>query len=355
MDNHVSSGWNDPAVEHRAAVNLRAFEKQLEGLPEHNEIHRDLFQDRTRWPTKPYCSNDKTASRIRQLDSALRYQYLQLNPRWGKVWLVFDVDRPQAAFAAEDAGLPPPTWAATNRASGHAHLVYGLTVPVLMVAAAPIKYKPIRLLSVIESCYGKKLDADRGYVGLLTKNPLHARWRIKRGPRTGYELGELAEFVPDGFVMPKPRAMSDLSGILGLQRNVALFDSLRHWAYKEIRAFDHAGFDWKTSVIEQAHSLNDTFSDGNGPLSVNEVDGIGRSVAKWVLTRNPESYAKFCDKQRWRGSKAGVASGVVRRARSDLDRSKALAMKAAGRSTRQIAIVLGVDQSTAYRWSRGDA
>lgn len=350
MDNHVISGWNDPAVEHRAAVSLRAFEKQLEGLPEHNEIHRDLFQDRARWPNRPYCSNDKTCSRIRRLDSAQRYQYLQLNPRWGRVWLAFDVDRPQAAFAAEDAGLPPPTWAATNRATGHAHLVYGLMVPVLMVAAVPIKYKPIRFLSVIESCFREKLNADRGYVGLLTKNPLHPRWRIMRGPRTGYELGELAEHVPDDFVVPKPRRASDLSGLVGLQRNVALFDAVRVWAYEEIRRFDHEAYDWKTAVIDYAHDVNDTFSVSNEPLGVNEVNGIGRSVAKWVTQHHGEAHSKFIERQRWRGGKGGLASGAARRSASEPNRISAAEMHTAKHSHRQIAMSLGVSQSTVSRW-----
>ncbi len=355
MDNHVTRGWNDPEIEHRASVHLRAFEEQLEGFPERNEIHADLFQDRERWPKRPYCSDDKTCSRIRQLDSAKRYQYMQLNPHWGRAWLAFDVDRPQAAFAAEDAGLPPPTWCAVNRATGHAHVVYGLAVPVLMVAAAQIKYKPIRFLSVIEASFREKLKADGGYAGILTKNPLHPRWRILRGPRAGYELGDLEEYVPDGFVMPKPRAVADLNGMSGLQRNVALFDALRYWAYQEIRGFDHKTFDWGSSVIEHAHALNATFTGGNGPLGCHEVDGVGRSVAKWVLTRNPESYVKFSNKQRWRGSKGGLASGAARRARSEPDRAKALEMVALGHSTRQIATVIGVNQSTVHRWARGDA
>ncbi len=346
------SGWNDPAVEHRAAVNLRAFEQQLEDLPEHNDIHRDLFQDRARWPTRPFCSNDKTASRIRQLDSALRYQYLQLNPRWGRAWLAFDVDRPQAAFAAEDAGLPPPTWAATNRATGHAHLVYGLTVPVLMVAAVPIKYKPIRFLSVIESCFRERLNADRGYVGLLTKNPLHPRWRIMRGPQAGYELGDLGEYVPDDFVPPKPRRPADLSGLIGLQRNVELFDAVRNWAYEEIRRFNHEAFDWTTAVIDHAHALNDTFGGGTEPLGVNEANGIGRSVAKWVLQHHGDAHAKFVARQRWRGEKGGLASGAARRSASEPHRVRAMEMHAAGFSHRQIAVTLAVNQSTVSRWFR---
>jgi hypothetical protein len=85
------------------------------------------------------------------------------------MWMVFDIDREGAAIAWEDANLPAPAWAAVNRENGHAHLAYGLSVPVLVAENA--RRAPIRYLQGIEGAYREALQADRGYSGLITKNP----------------------------------------------------------------------------------------------------------------------------------------------------------------------------------------
>lgn len=101
-------------------------------LANNEQLNLDLFEDAHRWPRKPYCSADKTASSIRTLQHALKHPYIQANPPHLRVWSIFDVDQPAAALAWEKGNLPPPTWAAVDRQSTKGHLVWGLSVPVLV-------------------------------------------------------------------------------------------------------------------------------------------------------------------------------------------------------------------------------
>ena len=130
-----------------------------------------------RTPHRPYCTDDLRAGlRIRTRRAALRLPYIQANPPHLRFWMLHDIDRPGGALAWEDAGLPPPAWAAINRDNMHAHLAWGLSAPVLTGDAG--RAEPIRYLCAIESAYRAALDADPGYSGLITKNPLHERWQV---------------------------------------------------------------------------------------------------------------------------------------------------------------------------------
>ena len=53
-------------------------------------------------------------------------------------------------WAWELAELPPPSWVAINRENAHAHLVYGLSAPVL-VDHMSARDAPMRYLAAIES------------------------------------------------------------------------------------------------------------------------------------------------------------------------------------------------------------
>ena len=115
-------------------VNMQA--KQLE-----------LFNSK-RLPEAPYCTKGKgEAVVIRRLQSALRNPLIQINLPVLTWWLVFDIDHPQAAVAWQDAGLPPPNWVAVNPSNGHAHMVYGLSIPVK--TADPEHIKALRYFAAV--------------------------------------------------------------------------------------------------------------------------------------------------------------------------------------------------------------
>lgn len=309
----------------------------------------DLFEDLSRWPRRPYCSEDLEAGlRIRSLAHALSRPYIQANPPHLRVWSIHDIDRPGAASAWMDADLPPPTWSAINRLNGHAHSVWGLSVPVL-VDGLGARSSPMRYLCAVESYMRERLEADGGYSGLITKNPEHPLWDTLRGPRMAYTLTELAECLP-GLEKYKPKRR--VPEEVGLGRNVCLFDKLRVWAYKAIRPHWQAGGlggwnAWLSECNTRALVYNADFRD---PLGGREVWHIARSVAKWTW-RN-FSAADFSAWQANAGHKGGIASGLARRAASEDKRASARLMAAAGRSMTAIAAELGVTRQAVAKWLR---
>lgn len=309
----------------------------------------DLFWDAERWPRRPYCSDDKSARFIRSLLSAIKRPYIQANPPYLRVWSIYDLDRAGGALAWETAGLPPPSWVAANRENAHAHLVWGLSAPVL-VDSPDMRQRPLRYLCAIESAFRDRLQADQGYSGLITKNPAHPLWRVLRGPRVYYELGELAEYVDLPRHLPRRKPEE-----VGLGRNVTVFDWLRQYAYRHIRCYKG---DVRNYVVWQSH-LNCKALERNGdlrvPLDAREVWHIAKSVAKWTWRRFDvaASDARFGSLQAHRGRKGGEASGKARLAASEDKRANARLMRLQGLSQRAIAAELGVSVGSVNAWLKG--
>lgn len=311
-----------------------------------------LFGGPDRLPHRPYCSDDLTHGvRVRGLAHALTKPYIQANPPSLRMWMLFDLDHEDSALWWERAGLVAPNWIARNRANGHAHLAFGLDAPVL-VDSPDMRQAPMRYLCAVESAYMTALQADRGFSGLITKNPLHPLWQTLRGPSGFYSLEQLAAAVDLPKHMPRRRKPEEV----GLGRNVTIFDWLRQYAYRQIRRYRG---DVRNFVLWQSH-LNNKALERNGefrdPLIGAEIWHIVKSVAKWTWRRFDveASDARFSALQSRRGQAGGKASGLARAAASEDKRASARLMAAQGRSSRDIASVLGVNQSTIVRWL-GDA
>ena len=316
-----------------------------------------------RWPRRPYCSDDLEAGvRIRSLRQAITKPYIQANPPHLRVWSIHDVDkgyadpdaghlRGSAVLAWEEAGLPPPSWAAVNRQNGHAHLVWGLSAPVL-VDGMGARDAPLRYLCAIEALFREKLGADPGFSGLITKNPAHPLWKTLRGPQLLYELWELADALPD---IEKYRPKRGRVEEIGLGRNVELFDHLRHWAYRNVRQYKGGGLGgwnaWLSLVNSKGLVRNGDFTH---PLDGREVWHVAKSVAKWTYQRFDieASDARFSKLQAHRGQLGGKASGQARKAASEDKRASARIMAAAGMSQRAIAEELGVSVGSVNAWLR---
>lgn len=299
-------------------------------------VQHGLFT--ARLPRRAYAT-DTLSSGIRLLPAAVAIQkrHIQANPPTSACWLLFDVDRPDAALRWEDVGLPAPTWVARNPTNGHAHLAYGLSVPVATSDAA--RAGPLRLAAAIQAAYVVQLGADVHYAGLITKNPLHPSWQVTwhcRGEHDLYALHDLAEFVTLGR-----KTAPETLGALG--RNCALFDALRLWAYKAVRAYFKPGgmADWQAAVHAHARAHN-TFTT---PLPEPEVRAIARSVAKWVWQRF--SPAEFRAKQGKRGRRKGEA---VRVALLPVVHQ----LRAEGLSLRVVAAEVGVSYQTVLNWLNRD-
>jgi hypothetical protein len=303
----------------------------------------DLFA--ARLPHRPYCSDDLAAGlHVRGRELAQRSRYIQPNPPASVGWLVFDLDRAGAAFAWESANLPPPTIAATNPANAHAHLLYGLSTPVVRTDLG--RQGPLRFLAAVQGAMTDALRADRAYAMHVCKNPLHPHWRTLAHDGAVYDLPALAEYVD----LTRPAKPLPRAEIAGLGRNCALFDTLRAKAYRtvaEYRGGDPAA--WDGYIMDAARKLN-SFTT---PLPDAEVKATARSVAKWVWRRFGQGPAvdRFADRQRHR---AGLAA---RAKRGNTAEAVLLAVQALQRSGQGVSVVAvaelaGLHRNTVQRFYR---
>lgn len=262
-------------------------------------LQLDLFE--THLPSRPYCTDSLPAGLvIRQKLDAISKRYIQANGPTHLYWLPYDVDRDTASFDWEDRHCPPPNIVVTNPENGHAHLLYGLEVPVRKAPEAQLK--PLRYAAAVEYAICEKLAADYGYAGLIVKNPLHEHWIVQTFQESPYSLGWLADYIDLSKVDYRKK-----SEAYGLGRNCTVFNSLRLWAYKAIRDGWQDYEAWYLACFERAVSYN-TFP---APLPITEIKATAKSVSKWVFQNF--SSARFSAIQAQRGMKGGKKSGEVRR------------------------------------------
>jgi hypothetical protein len=294
-------------------------------------------------PRKPWCANEKNLAQVRPLATALGRPYIQMSNPAMACWLIFDIDRGSAANAWEDANLPPPTYVATNRENGHAHLGYALAAPVCMTAFG--RRRPQRYLAAIEHAYIERLRADRAFNGPLAKNPLHEQWTVWEPAANcpQYELGHLADYVHLPSSLPQ-RVKSE-----GYSRNCDLFEALSGWAYRAIREYWRPGREehWRQICLNQAEASNRFLV----PLGANEVKSIARSVSRW--TWRHITPVGFQEVQAKRGHFGGLKSGAARRLASASKREQAHFLGEQGLSNREIARRLGISHPTVASWLSG--
>ena len=306
---------------------------------QHNNVNKSDFRSifYQNLPHKPYCTDELGAGLIiRQKKTAIQMPYIQHNPPFMVNSLVFDIDRSDAFFSWSDANLAPPNWISKNPRNGHAHIGYLLATPVCRTYKG--RESVLRYLASIEQAYTEALNADRGYVGLITKNPTHSKWETHILTEQPYELGYLADFV-DLKALPKKPAEST-----GLGRNCTLFDIVRWWAYKAIREHRGSSFDtWLGEVLKEAVNVNHAFLE---PLSYPEVRATAKSIAKYCWKNDGYCHHEFIDRQTRKGQLGGKAKGKAYNAK----RTQAVQLKEQGLNNSQIAKQLGVARYTVIRW-----
>lgn len=210
---------------------------------------------------------------IRPADTAIGHKYIQHNHVNSKLWLTYDIDRP---FCIEelhnDLDLPVPNLFIRNPENNRAHIAYSLSVPVHLNDGS--SQKPIRFAGAIDCAYQKALRADRGYAGLVMKNPLHEHWDTTEWREESYTLHELSEHVDLEPYADRRKKLEDY----GLGRNCTLFENLRRWAYKHKRFFT-SGDAFFQAVLEQSDNLSSQFA---APLPHSEVLATAKSVSRWT-------------------------------------------------------------------------
>lgn len=296
----------------------------------------DLFDS---LPNKPYCMDEVPGHTfIRTKAIAVKKPYIQVNPPLMTIYFVFDVDHENSALSWFDADLPAPLWTTQNPESGRCHHCYKLELPVCTSEFASIK--AIKYAQAVYYAYTIKLGADLSYSHLITKNPLHPQWRTTYWVDRAYSLDYLADFVDLPKKIPKKLE------VVGLGRNVTMFEKGRYWAYKAIRDYMHhnSSHDWERAVRAQIEAINSGFEQ---PLPYSEVKATAKSIAKWVWQRF--SYGDFSEIQAKRGAKGGKAKGQAYASKREL----AVQLKEKGMTHTQIAEQLGVARYTVIRWFDG--
>ena len=248
---------------------------------------------------------------------ALGKRYIEANPQAVSNLLVIDIDHDDALMRAvwnRHEWLPNAV--VENPANGHAHAVWALREPVTRTEYA--RRKPLAFATAVTEGLRRSVDGDKGYSGLMTKNPEHDHWFAKWFTEHQYSLDELSHHLTEaGFMPPASWKRTRRHDPAGLGRNCALFESARTWAYREVRHHwgDPSGL--ATAIEFETHALNAEFSE---PLPHSEARAVASSITRWITTRSrmwhdgPAVYdATFTTIQSARGHKSAEA----RKARRD--------------------------------------
>jgi len=231
-------------------------------------------------PYFPRCSDDKTATRQRPREYAVRYPYMQINRRGFVSWLIFDLDH-RRAWAWEDAGLPMPNMIVQNRNNGHSHLYYAI-VPVCTTEAA--RAAPIAYMKAIYEAFACRLDADTSFhSGPVAKTPGHRWWQTSELHTRVYELGELAEYVE--LAPPRPYATSVPMEDIAHSRHELLFEFVRQYAYAIVNRERKQGniATFARSVEAYAHNRNSFIKMGfSADLPQSSIRATVKSIVRWT-------------------------------------------------------------------------
>jgi len=266
----------------------------------------------SRMPKKPYCSNNLNKGlEFVDRDEALRKKFIQINsPAHNCQALIFDIDDRFAVGKWEESNVHPPTIISKNKRNGHAHYIYLLKTPVAIHDHA--RFKPVRYLAAIERGYVRRLGADRGYSGLVTRNPLKHPI-IDSGKL--YDLSELDACLD----FEDKRQWEDAERLeSGIGRNVTMFDSVRAWAYRHVLEFPSFNL-FSNAVISQCELINAEFDI---PLPYSEVKSTSKSVTKWVWKRRFDFKCSKVVNRGAYGCSRKEAGGITAELRRNATRAK---------------------------------
>ena len=231
--------------------------------------------------------------------------YPSLELRAGNSWpaVTLDCDLPTVVDALHAVKsqfpLPVPNMVVERQSNGHCHASWFLSRPVHRGESA--RAAPVTKLARITEFYRQTLEADSGFAGVLTHNPLEeshkvGEFRTHWGHRCGYSLDELAEPIPKGWRLPA-RSTTEAG------RNCSLFHSLLRWA--------GSPFNLELEVLPVARATNDGFEIA---LPDQEVSAIARSVERyrdgWIAQGRVYTEA---ERTAW-GRSLGLQSAAARRA-----------------------------------------
>ena len=257
-------------------------------------------------PKKPWCTNEKgTALLVRPKEIAINYKYIQLNSPFYQKYLILDLDYEHslAEILFSRVGIPLPNFVTANFQGGNSHIVFELEEPIYKTNAS--KQKIIAFAHAIIMRLQELFDADIGYSGTITKNPISPNWRVTELRKKPYSLYELAEKIDLPRKDYSKRKISAYEAI-GLGRNCYVFYTACPFAYQEIRAYRGKTYSqWEMAMIDHCVSLNENLSE---PMTYREVLCIAKSISRFCWKNDAYCYQEFIDRQRRKGALGGKKS-----------------------------------------------
>ena len=266
--------------------------------------------------------------------------YPSLELRAGNSWpaVTLDCDLPTVVDALHalksNLALPVPNVVVERVSNGHCHASWFLSRPVHRGESA--RAAPMLKLARISEFYRQTLEADAGYAGVLTHNPLEethraGEFRTHWGHKCGRSLAELAEPIPKGWRLPA-RSTTEAG------RNCSLFHSLLKWA--------GSPFNLELEVLPMARATNDGFEIA---LPDQEVAAIARSVERyrdgWIAQGRVYTEA---ERTAW-GRSLGLQSAAARRAANARRDFRIIEGHAAGWSQRHLAKLFKMSQTGVWK------
>ena len=254
-------------------------------------------------PKKPYCSDDLSQGvLIRPKLTAIKYKYIQPNSPYYLHYIVLDLD--YEAVIAElfyNLIIPVlPNVLTENPENGKAHLIFELKTPIYTTDAS--YPKPIIYANAIIKRLQQLFNADVGYSGLITKNPISSEWRAYTLRSKPYSLNELANKLEINWKEANQPIRQDEA--VGLGRNCYVFHTARFWAYKEIRKFRGSTYNaWFECVLKHCDRLNQGLT---APMQYNELKGIAKSISRYCWKKDAYCYQEFIDRQTRKGKLGGL-------------------------------------------------
>jgi len=240
-----------------------------------------------------------------------------------------------------------------GKIDGRGHAVFELREPVTVSQAG--HRKPKVILKEVMRRLAAVLGGDPGYTGVLTKNPCSPAW-VVWGSGKMHNLVDLLnqlKAISGSSTSPLKKPVDNGS------RNVAIFDSLRHWAYRTWSKWPSLSVG-HAECLAQATRLNREFAR---PLHDAEIGHIAKSVANWCWKHRPTTCDRGRDhhltaglSQRAAAQIAGKETATRRREATDRKVQDAFdRLFSAGHldpSARAIADEAGVSRDTVRRWRR---
>lgn len=240
-------------------------------------------------PLRPLCTNDFIEGVYRQSrERALAgYKYIEANPRNVSDLLVVDIDDENArSMALWGHNHMQPNVLVENPANGHAHAVWALQEPFSRTEYS--RRKPLAFAAAVTEGLRRSCDGDKGYSGLMTKNPLHQAWESDLVTDHLYSLEELSHWLTEsGDMPPTSWKRTKRRNTVGLGRNCSIFETARTWAYPLVRQYPDrspaSSNDLRLRIENKAKEIN--LVENVDPLTDQEVLQIAKSIHKWIVTR----------------------------------------------------------------------